>query len=399
MYSKDTFSKLREYKFPDIYKIDFCKDYLILKDAKIHYDELIDKPAIEAVYTVEDKLYGLGLVDIDNNLTKLGEVAINLSRLPMESVRMIFTGYAYDVCVADLITIACIIEYAVVPTIIPICDQYISALLHFEVALFGNSTFDTGLSDTGVDMNFLKMLNIQSKLTEADISNILALRWDIISNMSKLGYSTYNVPSKINDLCQFLKEYTLSMQYTDNPIKIEEHPIYSHIVNMKKCIYEGYKMNLLVKKNNLYKTIRGDIISLPELYIKNDIDTYSRLGVENFYSPNILVAHEFKLAKNMKSGIYELSADVVSILDGFIGCNTNFFYEYTSDAEVGFTKEQVVFIQNSYPKGKLVYEPTIKKKGISGGMVDSLDQLDYGDDSSLCNYLTTRNVLSENTLA
>jgi len=373
MYSKDTFNLLKTYNDPDIVKEDFSLEYLLIKESNINYRDLIDKPMTEMVYHVEDKLFCLGFINNDNSLTDLGKYACKFSTIPIESIKMILCGFAFDICISDLITIAAVIQEISLPTFIPICDQFITALIFFEVALFNDPRgfSDTGMSQSGVDISFLKSLNLTSKLTETNISKILSTRWDIVKSLSTLGFSLYNVPSHITDLCKFVKEYKLIESMSNDIVldnkSIINHPIFKVICNFKRCIYEGYKLKTIFRHNNNYVTLKGDEIMLPNLYTNIDKKVYNDLGVYSYEMPNVVVAHRFDMMFNNKTNSYELKADCVSILDGFIGYDLSFYSMYTRNAKRALTDSEFNLYQESLPIGSLIYSNTYTSSNKLGG--------------------------------
>ena len=389
MYSKETFNLLKTYNDPDTVKEDFSIEYLLLKESNIDYNDLIDKPLTEMIYHVEDKLFCLGFINNDNSLTDLGKYACKFTTIPIESIKMILCGFAFDVCISDLITIAAVIQEINLPTFIPICDQFITSLIFFEVALFNDPRgfSDTGLSQSGVDISFLKSLNLTSKLNETNISKILSVRWDIVKALSTLGFSLYNVPSHINDLCKFVKEYRLIDAMSNDIVldnkAIANHPIFKVICNFKKCIYEGYKLKTILRHNNNYVTLKGDEILLPNLYTNIDKVVYNDLGVYSYEMPNVVVAHKFDMMFNNKTNSYELKADCVSILDGFIGYDLSFYSMYTRDAKRPLTESEFKLYQESLPVGNLIYSNTYTTSNKSGGNEEVETIEGYIDDDIL----------------
>ena len=399
MYTKDTFKSLKRYNDPDIVKEEFSLEYLALKESNVDYRDLIDKPLTEMVYHIEDKLYCLGFLDNEHNLTTLGKYACKFTTISIESIKMILSGYAFDVCISDLITIAAMlpeIEKLILPTFLPICDQFISALLYFEVALFNDPRgfSDTGLSESGVDINFLRSINLTSKLSEINITKILSTRWDIVKSLSLLGFSLYNVPSHVNELCKFVKEYRLLENMSKDSLiddkKIKSNPNYTTLCNFKKCIYEGYKLNTIFKQGNSYLTLKGDYVSLPQIYTNLDKNIYNSLGLISYELPNVMIARKFSMELNFKTNKYELKADKVSILDGFIGCDLSFYSMYTVDADRALTNMEYKLYQESLPIGNLSYSNLFVASDISGGMNKEYEYkpiIGYFDSSELYNEL------------
>jgi superfamily II DNA/RNA helicase len=392
LYTKKTFDLLDNYNDPEITKQDFSVEYLLLKLIKVDYHDLIDQPLTEMVYHVEDKLYALGFINNDNSLTKIGVHACSFTRIGIESIKMILCGYAFGICVADLVTIAAVIEHISLPTIIPINDQFVTSLLHFEAAMFNDPRRSTTsrLNESGFDQEFFQNFNIKTSISESDISKILSTRWDIVKALSILGFSLYNVPSHVQELINFIKEFSLTEKYIEknNGILMSEyitkHPAYNTICNFKRCIYEGFKLNTVIRYGSKYLSLKNHQVILPSFFDKSNKGLYNSLGIYRHDSPNVVVGNKFLYEQAFKTDEYEMRTEIISILDGYIGIDVNLFNTYTCDTDRALTESEYNYYINALPKGNLIFGNSYKQEGttIYGGE-DNIFEGYYADDADI----------------
>jgi HrpA-like RNA helicase len=362
LYTKNTFDLLEDYNIPEIIKQDFSVEYLLIKKSGVKYENLIDKPLLESIYHIEDKLFGLGFIDNNSNLTKLGEYACSFTRISIENIKLILSGYAFGISLSDLITIVAVIENITLPTMIPINDQFISSLIHFDLVMFKNQyEMDQYVRDNQETLK--KLLNILKSdllFTHNDILNILSTRWDIIKSLSVLGISLDNVPSHSIDLFNFLNEYILTEKILeDNKMLlnnfIKNHPTYKIICNFKRCIYESYKLNTVYRKGSKYFTLKNYEVILPNFFNKEQKNLYSSLGIYRYDAPNIVVCNKFLYEQSYKTNEYNMKTELISIMDGFIGIDLNFFNNITSDSHKELTSSEYEFYNKSLYCGNLIF--------------------------------------------
>jgi HrpA-like RNA helicase len=362
MYTKDTFDNLTEYSIADILKSDFSSSYLLLREANIHLSDLIDKPFTEMIYYVEDKLYTLGFIDNMNNITDLGKYATNFTLIPVESVKMILSAYAYGVCAADLVTIAAVIEKTSINTTLPLCDQFISALLIFEYSVFGKQLF----LQHDIDDKSVIELGLDKVISDVDLREILKLRWDIVRSLGQCKLSLYNVPSHIPEIYKYISDFHVMDRYKvgnnvqDIMQRMRDHPSYDVISRIKRCIYEGFKLNTIYnvgcQSGSKYNTINGLHVNAPQMYAKNSTDIYGRLGISVCDMPRLMVAHKFDIKPDRRSGKSMLFADCVSVMDGYIGYDESIIAKtITADSDIRLTADEFAAYQKSIDVGDVVH--------------------------------------------
>lgn len=142
LYTEETYNKLQMDQYSDLIIADFSKIALnVIPDITINHDvapdapnritsteeylvdriDLLDNPPIDSVHLAMEKLYTLGLIEITQRTplddksgsettyyrkSELGQIARAMMSTDIEHLRMIMAGFAFDVSIFDLITIA-----------------------------------------------------------------------------------------------------------------------------------------------------------------------------------------------------------------------------------------------------------------------------------------------------
>ena len=87
------------------------------------------------------------------------------------------------------------------------------------------------------------------------------------------------------------------------------------ICKIKKCLYEGYRMNLCTYNINIRS------YQLANTGVKVLMDSMITKGVKidgNLIKPSIILVCDITLKENINSYAYAFSGNIVSVLDGFI---------------------------------------------------------------------------------
>lgn len=385
MYSKETYNHLDVQQLPDIltsseeYNVVHLSFYRLL-DNNFSMNELnlLDKPSQESFIGANSVATILGFVDNECKLTELGILASRFSSIPMEAAKIIFSGFVYNVAITDLITIAALMQTSngslfmrdhmykkfmesvnaranmnipcnahIMESILPkfivdivggdeclggdddsdsyfyryktiICDDFIETLLAFES--FNKQITIMKNNKNVSDWCQKKCLNFGS------LSAIYDIRERIIDDLLTAGIDIlYN------------NEYRLVDQDVNNFIPT--------IINIKQCLYEGLKHNLIHydSEYKTYKTLQGLSIdidnSILSPQLQNKLRTIKVLSGD--IQPIYILTDHFNLSiKGDDSIMYTISANYISILDGYIYPDTTFGEPiYTDEKEIE-TNEQ-----------------------------------------------------------
>jgi len=155
--------------------------------------------------------------------------------------------------------------------------------------------------------------SLQDWCEEYDIAfgaviDFLTIREDIIEQIVSIGLNPFlhkSVFSAIED--DFINEVT----------------------KIKYCIYESFRLNMLTLKDGVYYTDNGAPVVTPALFQKKDL----RLAEEMQYEfglqskPKYLVHSGLTYKMNRASSTYDLAADRVSMMDGYVRVDHSFVHQ------------------------------------------------------------------------
>jgi HrpA-like RNA helicase len=267
--------------------------------------DIIELPSIQSLAYSVEKLYMLGYMDVEYDITILGYYANKFRFISLDSIRMIFAGYHYGANILYLITIAAFI--------------YVSKRLVFETKF----EFDTDSSDELISCILVwdklqKYISDRLEkglvgLTDLDdwcqknmikydgILNVIAMRDDIIENMINIGLNPYYTQTGVRDY-----NLTKTLKSSDDG--------FTEIKKIKKCVYAGYKLNLLVHDGNVYKSAHKHV----NVKVKSKI-----LGDY----PKYVLVNSYMLSQKFDSSQYQFeSSGFVSVLDGYVDVDLQFYY-------------------------------------------------------------------------
>jgi HrpA-like RNA helicase len=287
------------------------------------------------VYSLE-KLYGLGFIDSQYNPTLIGYYSKGFNKLSMESIRMIFAGFAHGANVLDLITITAFLmvemrnvfgkKYKPFNTLSPkvsdddyefyyktiIGDQFIECLLVWETY---SEFLNTMMSDIrkkaskGASYKFSTSVALKwcedHKIEYNGMIRVSKFRSDIIATMIGLGLNPY-----YNGLGLEKGVYN----FLDIIRKNLEEGI-SEVKKIKKCIFDGYRFNLLVWDDTMKRYIHNHKNTHVQV-IRNNL--LSRMGDDAVQrNANFIIAAEIIISESQKkTGVFEFYASApISIMD------------------------------------------------------------------------------------
>ena len=326
LYTKEIFDQMQKNQYPQIITDDVTsfmldmfiagagipstnelKDYFEKNEWKAEVDitkfDLLDYPLADSMHYSVDKLYRLGAIDSECNPTKLGVIMQKFMKISIESVRMILAGYAWDVCIPDLITIAAM-QFIGDRSIYPMMeagkfarakksgkfcfgmgaagfDVHVADGMLELLAVFQDFSWQLRYYKTGDKKSLHHMRDWcdDNGLSYKGMIDVLEIRDDIIDSMVNIGFNPFHNHEKY----------------------IGRFPSHEVISKYKQCIYEGYKCNLIVLQDTyrIWKT--GQAVKLP-------LKTKSRY----------ILFDEARLSIDRMSNMYDYKFDFLSVMDGFV---------------------------------------------------------------------------------
>lgn len=372
MYSKETYDLLDKQQLPDIltsgeeYNFVHLLFYRLLDNSfNIKELKLLDKPSQESIIGSNSIATILGFVDHNCRLTQLGVIASRFSSIPMEAAKIIFSGFVFNVAITDLITIAALMQTSngtlfmrdymykkfmesvkskanmnipcnahIMESILPkfivdiigggkyndciggdeesdsyyyryktlICDDFIESLLAFES--FNNQIMKMKNNRSVSDWCQKKCINFGS------LSSIYDIRERIIDDLLGSGIDIlYNSDHRLID--QGINTFMTT------------------VINIKQCIYEGLKHNLLTynDEEKTYKTLQNLSVDIENSILSTQLQNKLRSMkvLTGDIQPKYMVTDHLNLTiKGDDTIMYTVSANYISILDGYVYPDTTF---------------------------------------------------------------------------
>ncbi len=255
IFTKETFDQMRKDKFPEIITSDPTRTVLglLVKTVIPSWDGVVEKqipehkfditdmglmddlPADSVAYSLE-RLFVLGLVDSQLNPTLFGLAAMHMSKLRVETSRMLLAGYTYGANIPDLITIAAFMHVGernyLTESTYEVKDEFIRALYIWRDFVDATKT-----------MSFSKMREMCTKkgIIFSGMTLIVSVRDEIIESMVQgIGLDPYS------NGCE-MKNYDLF-----EIMKVDPQMAQVEIQKIKSCIYDGFRLNVATRVNDMY---------------------------------------------------------------------------------------------------------------------------------------------------
>lgn len=263
LYTEKTFNQLIDVNYPEIYTKDITTVLLNIKASNPSMDleqlDLMNPPSDTSLQLGLMKLYALGVLDHEKQITQVGQWMNKFMRVSLESIRMILSGLHYRVNLNDLIIIACYLNTN-----------------RGDIFRFGFKGFQSMFKDeseTHPSIHYFHFNQLKSRLLiSCDMIDFLLFYHSFLD----YAYETEDIPTitkwcksvgiHYNGLLQlsdFIDEVTNSLIFDIgiNPYAFDVPSIYEElawsnymgnddfiqsVIRIKKCIYEGYKCNILI---------------------------------------------------------------------------------------------------------------------------------------------------------
>jgi hypothetical protein len=277
-------------------------------------------------------------------LTPMGEVALTLI-LPIGSldmIRAIFACFAWHYRADDMIAIAAYSRFASAAKVkddktpINMNDLYRELLPSIN-----NPNDDKSKSDD----NIMKQWHLFLGDTFCDaivlaqyLDNLYKNSSNPFDAMSELENVAKKINATVDSLIIFMKTrdsigcaliehgYNICVGTSVIDINKLSHSAYiDTIINYKRCLYDGFRANLVQWDNALsyggiasYRTITGAFVT--PLMIEKTLG----LSRDTVDRPQILIFNQFRTNISRKTSVFEINAEFISVLDGFVGIDTLF---------------------------------------------------------------------------
>jgi len=306
----------------------------------------IQSPAADSYMYGLEKLRVLGYIDEEYRVTVLGWFASKFRKVDIENTRMILAGYHHGANVIDLITITCFLQTGFKlgikkrkyiprnPLGVPdkevelyynmlFADEFIEYLFIWLDFMDYVEGLGDGLKSKAKAKNKqLKLIQLAADWCEKNhfdldaLLKIAAARDEIIADLLNIGlnpfYNGYGLPRGKYNLIKILR--------TNLDEGMEE------VRKIKKCIYEGYRLNLYVWNEgakSYISNVHHNGVSLESKIVKG-FGGSSDPDIKQSRPQKIIVSAVTLRAGQNTDGMYEFAGADVSVLDGFVDVDENF---------------------------------------------------------------------------
>jgi len=308
-------------------------DFEIKSDFIASSLDFIQYPSANSISYSLEKLHKLGFIDWEYKPTLFGYFANKFRKVSIENIRMILAGYSEGANILDLITIACatqigfklgINKYKYKPRNplnvseeeayyyykILFMDEFIEYLFIWNdfmdaIKLLG----DQIKKQNNISISYLTTWASKNHFKLDSLFQLINNRDEVIQDMIKMGLNpfynglglprgTYNL---VNILNRNLSEGLLEVQ------------------KIKKCIYEGYRMNLLVYNNisKQYVSQRSHMfVNVISKLVKPLFKVHD--AIEQTVPYFIVVSNIILRSSFTRPGAYEFFGGDVSVMDGYV---------------------------------------------------------------------------------
>lgn len=340
IYTNKSYDLLTKNNTPSIYVEDITGSILSLISDNVDIDnlDLLSNPSIESINLALYKLFILGAIDNNKKLTDLGSVMNKFRKINLESRKMILSGIYYNVNLTDLIIIASFLN---LPTGTILTNKFKN---YDSIFYCDDSKYDCfnylklkhRLLISCEFIEFLLFYYMFIKIVESNSNNINVIKlWCLdhhidyngmlkligsIDELTKTVIFTININLyKSNSSSNIYELYKIQEQYSNN---LE----FNHqIMQIKKCIYEGYKLNLIELHDNIYK-IKNMPIQINNKLISPILNqNIGKSILQN--KPKYILYSSLIFNYNDKINKYNvITGKCISVLDGFINLDHTFLF-------------------------------------------------------------------------
>lgn len=379
LYPRYIYDSLPKLQFPQILindisaiMLDLINEQLKFKWLKGEQDpqflitdiDMVDVPTPDALGFYLEKLYTIGFISpiapkwgpsvkeiinaVDDagrfSITRLGALATTFNLISPECVRMILAAYSWNVSIMDIITIAAYMSLDL-KSIVAAAEVdpehentnpkvYIGWATIYKMGLPGWAS-GVGMlyknrlliADDFIDglilFNAIKYIIYNSTPREA-ITNLK--KWCSVNHISYKG--ALDLIRVRDDLIeQMLTAGFEILSQEDRALyKSSAEDFMDILTQIKYCIYDGFRNNILIHDGTVYKTTTGLEVMTPKLFREDErkMAEKTEYGFVIDAMPKALLYRELSLKYSQKTSMYVVKVDQISCLDGFVSYDLEF---------------------------------------------------------------------------
>lgn len=280
--------------------------YNSFKSVNVNNIDLMDMPSVDSIHYSLYKLYVLGAIDCHCHPTMMGLAMQRVSsQIALEMLRAVFIATITRTSIIDVINICALIARPII-----FFDDKKSLALRSTYTL----KHQVFISDDYIErLYYLYRLDINNLEKECEKYGIIfrelmetfKFKEDLVTTLLVLGINPYK---RYN--------YSLRQNITEDP----SPRLLKKICRIKRCIYEGYKLNLLTWTGTYYINKCG----IPVIIKKTKtISSPADLSLRKDVPPKYIISNKIRGTPNKKN-MYEAIAESVCVLDGYVPVDTTF---------------------------------------------------------------------------
>jgi HrpA-like RNA helicase len=302
--------------------------------------DFIQYPSSDSMAYSIEKLHGLGFIDHIYKPTIFGMYAQKFKKISIENIRLLLSCYNTGAYVFDMITIVAFLEvgndigirFNKYKPRNPLGLKENIALYYYKI-LFADEFIeylfiwnDFMKFIEGFNLLDIKKNKMKNNLPELEtwcsdngfklkgFFRVAEIRGEVFTSLLTTGlnpwYNSLHLPRGSYNLISILKQ-----NFNEGMEEIKK---------IKTSIYEGYRFNLLVWNSKSKEYIR-QIIKVPIKINSSLIKPLHGDSIKQDRPKNIIVKSVLLKEKAFSQGAYEFTGDVISVLDGFVNIDYDFF--------------------------------------------------------------------------
>lgn len=294
--------------------------------------DFIELPSMQALSFSMEKLHILGYIDDNYDITSIGYFANQIRFINLECRKMIMAGYYYGANILDLITISAFVytskrkvfakgfklenflkinntDFQFYSRIL-IADDFINNIFVWNI--FQNFIHGILNKNKPLYIEKLKKWCLDNYILYDGLVSVIAIRDTILENIITIGLDPYKNSLKLEK----------SLYNLNNVVKNSLNDGLEEIQKIKYCIFEGFKCNIFINKENMYYSLLRNI----QVKIKSNLVSELNLDVVEQTRPRYIIIDSYMLSAKFNSAQFEfIAGGYVSVLDNFINVDEKMF--------------------------------------------------------------------------
>jgi HrpA-like RNA helicase len=350
LYTEKIFNNLLQIQYPDIFtdnddKNENANDKLKKLGTIFNTDlktlNLLDNPSDISITNSIYKLYTYGAIYANGYPTKIGMMINKIRNLSIENIKMILSGYYYNCNISDLITIAAYIQITknklTTSKFKSFNNQYNDILNYSK---YDNYNYNKLKNRIFISCEFIDFLLFFYRFKEV-VANNSDGKHSMNSNKiiqdfcdnNKINYNSLMSLIELRD--EICKDFLFNMNlnpFHNNHINLlniininkNDNKLVESILEIrkiKKCLFEGYKLNTATynEDSDCYISDYNNSKINVESYLVKNLPKLTHGREFEIKKPKKILYNSLIIKKNNNTNNYELySNDLISVLSGYI---------------------------------------------------------------------------------